>query len=312
MFHRVLHEARMLYGSGGTLYRTNNFPAAIQLFRKAVSILHKCRLANENEEKIQEKMLIKLYLNLTICYNKTKQPLKACTACNELNRLNSLWNNSKALFQNAKALRMIGEFDIADKRLKRAIKLQRAKSDMDPREDAAIAAEIAALRNARQSCNQTKLVQKVAQARLDELSYGFKKEIDQLIKNFKENSDMCKLIMPSGLNSSEIAYIRETCIRENLFFNKVRKDFALEDEENVTNVKNILNPEENYALDKFEDKVSDSAIENESSQEENNNEDEEDETCGEEDAEYEADEEEGGEDGPDYEDKDVDQVNNTT
>ncbi|KOB51858.1 Peptidyl-prolyl cis-trans isomerase, partial [Operophtera brumata] len=104
MFQRVHKEVKMLYSSGAVLYKSMNLPLAANLFNKAVTMLHKCRLADEAEEKIQEKLLKKLYLNLAVCYNKLRVPLKACIACNELNRLNNLWNNSKALFQNAKAL----------------------------------------------------------------------------------------------------------------------------------------------------------------------------------------------------------------
>lgn len=216
MFQRIYKEVTMLYSSGLTLYKTNNFSAAIQLFKKSVEMLHKCRLADETEESIQEKMLIKLYINLAICYNKTKQPLRACISCNELNRLNSLWNNEKALFQNAKALRMIGQFDYAEKRLKRAMKLHPDNEDMRN--------EMMLLTKTRNICNQNKLIMtKSSSPHMLLISDEFKHEVDTLIKNFKENDNLSKLTLPEGLNSTESAYIKEACIRENLFFNKINK-----------------------------------------------------------------------------------------
>ncbi|KAI5635398.1 FKBP-type peptidyl-prolyl cis-trans isomerase domain-containing protein [Phthorimaea operculella] len=219
-FQRLYHEVKLLYASGAALYKSRNYMAAINLFRKAVYMLHRCRLADESEEEKQEKMLKKLYTNLAICYNATKQPLKACVACNEMNRLNSLWNNGKVLFQNAKALRMIGQYDDAEKKLRRAIKLCPTSEE--------IKAELELLQNTRESCNQARLVMENPSA---EASDAFKKEVDDLIKNFKENVNLCKLTLPGTLNSAEVEYIKTACARENLFYNKIQKDFALDKDE---------------------------------------------------------------------------------
>lgn len=221
IFERVHHEVKLLYSSGVTLHKTKNYMAAIQVFKKSVSMLHKCRLANENEENLQEKLLIKLYINLAVCYNKIKQPLKACTACNELNRLNCLWNNSKVLFQNAKALRMIGQFGAAEKKIKRALKLSPDNEE--------IKAEIELLQKTHDMFNQTCLVDRENSC-LDLVNDNFKQEIDSLIKNFKNNMNLCKLTLPGGLNSDEIDYIKGACLRENLFFNKVQKSYLLDKE----------------------------------------------------------------------------------
>ncbi|XP_060802707.1 inactive peptidyl-prolyl cis-trans isomerase FKBP6 [Amyelois transitella] len=258
LFKRIYKEVTMLYSSGVTLHKSNNTSAAIQLFKKAVNMLHKCRLADETEEKIQEKMLIKLYINLAVCYNKIKQPLRACTACNELNRLNSLWNNGKALFHNAKSLRMIGEFDGAEKRLKRAMKLCTNAKDSILKE---FNNEYELLEKTRNSCNQNKLLGKKIVNNLELISDDFKKEFDTLIKNFKENSNLCKLKLPKGLNSLEIAYVKESCIRNNVFFSIIKKD-CIQDNEGG-NFVSADNVDENFALDK--DKDDDVSTENEDS-----------------------------------------------
>ncbi|XP_072936365.1 inactive peptidyl-prolyl cis-trans isomerase shutdown-like isoform X2 [Epargyreus clarus] len=219
-FRRVYQEVKMLYSSGLALHKVKNYMGAIQLFRKGIYMLHKCRLADETEEGIQQKLLIKLYTNLAIGYNKTKRPLKACTACNELNRLGSLWNNGKVLFQNAKALRMIGVFDEAEKRLKRAIKLCPEIED--------IKAEYELLKKTRETCDQNKLV---CGESLELVRESFKREVDSLVKNFKENVNLCQLTLPSKLNPSEMDYVKEVCIRENLFCTKVEQNYLLDKEE---------------------------------------------------------------------------------
>ncbi|CAK1549690.1 unnamed protein product [Leptosia nina] len=218
-FKRVHNEVRTMYGSGVTFYKLNNYNAAIQIFRKGVNMLHKCRLANEEEELAQQKLLIKLYTNLAICYNGTKQPLKACTSCNELHRLGNLWNSSKVLYQNAKALRMIGQFEEARKKLNRAIKLSPDNKE--------IKVELELL----DETSKTYSMKHLIPTQVNIIDDNFKNEVDNLIKNFKRNLNICKLTLPSGMNQKEIDYIKGTCIRENLFFNKIQDNYLLDKDE---------------------------------------------------------------------------------
>ncbi|XP_022821115.1 inactive peptidyl-prolyl cis-trans isomerase shutdown-like [Spodoptera litura] len=211
MFQRVNHEVKMLTVSGTSLFKTNNYYGAIQLFKRAVNMLHRCRLADEQEEAVQEKLLKKLYINLVVCYNKVNKPLFACTACNELNRLGSLWNNPKVLFQNAKSLRMIKSYPEAQIRLKKAMKLQPGNKEME--------AEYALLMKQWQDSDETKKHIELVQLPAS-ITDEFKREVDDLIKNFKSNNEESKITIPSCFNSDEIAYFKEVCIRENLFFNK--------------------------------------------------------------------------------------------
>lgn len=216
MFQRVNHEAKLLYSSGTTLFKTKNYIAAIQCFKKAVNMLQRCRLADEEEEAIQEKFLKKLYINLVVCYNKVNKPLMACTACNELNRLRSLWNNAKVLFQNSRALRLIGGYDEAQKRLQRAMKLQPGNEEME--------AEYELLMKTWSDNQEAKQnAETVRRAAIGLVSDEFKREVDDLVSNFKMNDDEDQLIIPSYFNADEIAYFKEVCVRENLFFTKQEK-----------------------------------------------------------------------------------------
>ncbi|XP_011555135.3 inactive peptidyl-prolyl cis-trans isomerase shutdown [Plutella xylostella] len=223
MFQRVHKEVKLLYSSGMELHKTKNYSASSRLFRKAVFMLHRVRLADEDEEKIQEKFLIKLYTNLAICYNKLKLPLKACTACNEINRLTNIWSNGKVLFQNAKALRMIGAYDSAEKRLKRAMQLFPNKDEMKE--------ELELLQRTREACNQSKLIAQMCKDQKHLVSKEFKDEVDNLIKNFKQNENLCKFTLPTRLHDAEVDYIREVCQRENIFCNKIERNFALDKDE---------------------------------------------------------------------------------
>ncbi|XP_039764623.1 inactive peptidyl-prolyl cis-trans isomerase shutdown-like [Pararge aegeria] len=224
-FKRVHHQVQLLYSSGVTLHKIKNYPSAIQLFKKGVNMLHKCRLADENEENLQVKQLRKLYINLAICYNATKQPLKACIACNELNRIRSLWNNAKALFQNAKALRMIAQFDEAQRKLEKALELR-------PDRHEEMQQEMALINRLRESCNRTRLVENRFKDSMPNLiTDNFKTEVDNLIKNFKEDDNLCKLTLPGNLNTAEMEYIKKACVRENLFCNKIKEGHLLDKDE---------------------------------------------------------------------------------
>lgn len=217
---RVKHEVHLFYSSGLMLYKTNNYAAAIHEFKKAVNMLHKCRPADENEERMQEMLLKKLYLNLAICHNKLKQPLRACTACNELKRLNGLWNNEKALFQNAKALRMIGDFDGAEKKLKAAMELQSNEN---------LTAEFNLLKKLKESWTQKKLISNhILHNSNNIVSDIFKSDIDDLIINFKENLDLCKFSLPGHLNEAEKEYIKEACNKKQLYFTEYNQRCLLE------------------------------------------------------------------------------------
>lgn len=217
MFQRVNKEVRKLFLTGTQLYSSNNYTAAIQMFRRSVGMLHKCRLADEKEEKKQEALLLKLYLNLAICYNKNKQPLRACTACNEINNLINIWNNSKVLFQNAKALRMIGEFQKAEKKLTRALKLDPENVDMIE--------EMNLIKKAREYYNHSKLTDKKQES---DVSEHFKSEIINMLQQFKEDKNIQKFTLPTGLNKSEIEFIKKLCKEQNLSCSLVHDDFAID------------------------------------------------------------------------------------
>lgn len=218
IFQKKLSQVTEFYYRGVKSYKDKNSMAAVKYFRYVIDILHGCRLADEEEEKQLEEILAKSYLSLAICSNHLKQPLKACIACNELKRLKSLWNNGEALFQNAKALRMIGNFDAAKKKLLKAQELCPGKKK--------IKEELKLLEKSRIICDQNKLIaENVLQPYLELVSEDFKKEVDALIKEYKENN-VSELTLPGDLNADEIKYVKAACIRDNLFYSRIEKDFA--------------------------------------------------------------------------------------
>lgn len=73
----------------------NNFNSAVNIFCKWADILENTNLANQMEEDEMKQYLIKIYLNLCLCYNKLSNPQKTCLAMRELEKLTSIANNPK-------------------------------------------------------------------------------------------------------------------------------------------------------------------------------------------------------------------------
>jgi hypothetical protein len=66
-------------------------------YNRAVRLLENCHLKNEEDESKQQHILLKLYINLAVCYNKQKNSRKACVMCNSA--LDIQPRNAKALFK---------------------------------------------------------------------------------------------------------------------------------------------------------------------------------------------------------------------
>ena len=66
-------------------------------YRKAVNVLENYHLQDGEEEAKQQHMLLKLYINLAVCYNKQKEPKKACVMCKQALYIEP--RNAKAFFK---------------------------------------------------------------------------------------------------------------------------------------------------------------------------------------------------------------------
>ncbi|KFB41467.1 AGAP011458-PA-like protein [Anopheles sinensis] len=104
-------------------FQRGMLPNAIEKYKAAVNILHKCQLKDDAEQKEQEETLIALYTSLAVCYNRRQQPKAACNAVNEIRRLCDINQNAKALYQEGKALLKLGDYNKARVCLKRAKQL---------------------------------------------------------------------------------------------------------------------------------------------------------------------------------------------
>ncbi|XP_048751940.2 inactive peptidyl-prolyl cis-trans isomerase FKBP6-like isoform X2 [Ostrea edulis] len=111
-------------------FDSSSYKRAVGLYRKAVMMLEKAHLKNEEEEETHQSQLLKLYLNLAICCTKLadskhcinwcKRALEICHTDNE--------SRTKALYHYAKALRCQFHFKEAKAKLKKAQQLSNGRN----------------------------------------------------------------------------------------------------------------------------------------------------------------------------------------
>ncbi|KAL1124319.1 hypothetical protein AAG570_002087 [Ranatra chinensis] len=113
---------------GNDYFKDNNIPAAVENYRKAETLLTGCVMHNDEEETQQKKLLMKIYVNLCICYNtpKMKAPGKVCLIAKDatLTSPTDARRNAKLHFNWGKALLALNDFKKAADHLKLALSLQ--------------------------------------------------------------------------------------------------------------------------------------------------------------------------------------------
>ena len=122
-FKKLYKEALKNYSSAYASFSHQNYAAAINIYHHWIFKLEKSRLTSDDEEQKQKQLLIKMYQNICICYNKTNKPKKTCLMMRELEKLTSINNNPKALFAKGKANMMLNDFQYARKNFLMAAKL---------------------------------------------------------------------------------------------------------------------------------------------------------------------------------------------
>lgn len=106
--------------------RTKNYRNAIGLYQSAIRNLEFCQLANEDEQREQEKLLIEFNTQLMECYMGDKNWKKVCLTVNELRRRTNDQPNVKILYNQAVALSFIEDDYV------RSVKLLRNAQQLEP------------------------------------------------------------------------------------------------------------------------------------------------------------------------------------
>uniref|UniRef100_T1GG85 peptidylprolyl isomerase n=1 Tax=Megaselia scalaris TaxID=36166 RepID=T1GG85_MEGSC len=205
----ALMKAHATYLNAVDSFKGGRYTAAKNAFHKAVNALEFCNASNEDEDKKRNEMLLKLYRNLAVTYNKLDQPARACDMCKELKRLENYNQDCKGMFQEGKALAMLGDFKNAKKWLLKAQNLEPNNIE--------IYNEIKNVSNKEAKYKESQenfmkrafgVLKNVTEEKNEELSL-FKEEIKGALQEFKTNPGISKFSLPTSLNDKEIDVIRD-------------------------------------------------------------------------------------------------------
>lgn len=141
--HEVLQkEARKMFKVAENHFSNRNFSEAIDLYCKWISKLERVHLKNSDEDESNKMLLIKMYQNVCVCYNKIAKPEKCCIMMRELERLTSIRHNAKALLAKGIANMMLENFEEARKYFTAAkailpdsVSIAKAGAELDKREN---------------------------------------------------------------------------------------------------------------------------------------------------------------------------------
>ncbi|XP_053965589.1 inactive peptidyl-prolyl cis-trans isomerase shutdown [Anastrepha ludens] len=211
----VIDKIRDVHLKGLDFFGQGLHKNACRAFEKAVNMLNSCHLANDQEQREQTAFLLKLYTNLAVCYNKVNLPAKACIMCKEIRQLTENKPSCKALFQEGRALLLLGEYERARHILIRAQRMEPQNED--------ISKEMKLLeeRYARYKENERGIWTKAmgiiklneggkeADGVNDESRSIFEQEMAELMKSFKNNMDLNNFNLPTGLTKAEIKTVDE-------------------------------------------------------------------------------------------------------
>lgn len=206
-FRKFYKKALKNYSLAYDCFTNGKFLEAIRTYRKLIHEVEKARLTNDEDDAKQKKLLIKMYQNVCICYNKISQPQKTCVMMRELEKLTPIRDNPKALFAKGKAHIMLNNFEYARKYLMMAKEIipddgqiAGALQELNQREEdtAKYEAEFnerfqlfkdeafeAAAENSIKA-KEKRQADKARQAELDQLSKDFQK----LVREFKDDKDI--------------------------------------------------------------------------------------------------------------------------
>lgn len=115
-FEQVCKACRSERESGNHMFGLNLFKKAENCYRRASKMLEEFHLQDDVQERSQQELLLKCYLNLAMCALKLNKAPLTITNCNLVLEIDH--RNTKALFRKATAYMMLQEFDKAVKFLK--------------------------------------------------------------------------------------------------------------------------------------------------------------------------------------------------
>lgn len=217
----VIDKVKEIHLKGLDFFTQGMHRNACRAFEKAVDILKFCRLANEQEEKEQTSFLLKLYTNLAVCYIKVSAPSKTCIMCKEIRGLTNNKPSCKALFQEGRALLMLGEYEKARHILVKAqhmephnVDISKELKTLDERYTRYKKSERDIWTRAMGIIKKNQIPEETS-ANNEDLSI-LEREMMKLMLDFKEDDNQKDMKLPAGLTNKEIETVDELVKRLDL------------------------------------------------------------------------------------------------
>lgn len=215
---KSLPKATAFHVTANDDFKRNRLHQAIRGYRKVVKILNEIRLESEEEQETQQKALTKALVNLAICYNKLKDPRKACLACKSIPL-----PNAKAHFTHGKALMSMGEYDPAMQKFNAARKLEPNNYEI-VKEVKELNERMMKYKNEERQLWSRCLKTEQKDKELDEYS----KAARQICENLINNPDTMRLSLAPGLRDHELDCFKEQAAILGLTFTKHERFGKLE------------------------------------------------------------------------------------
>uniref|UniRef100_A0A0A9YHD0 peptidylprolyl isomerase n=1 Tax=Lygus hesperus TaxID=30085 RepID=A0A0A9YHD0_LYGHE len=127
-FGRAYKLAKSAHERANDFFSTRNVPGAVEYYRRAENLLLNCSVKSDEEEEKMKYLLLKIYVNLTVCFNteKFKHPEKVCIAAKKAIELDpqNAFKNAKLFYHRGLANQGLCNFKLASKDFNRALKLE--------------------------------------------------------------------------------------------------------------------------------------------------------------------------------------------
>ncbi|XP_072038614.1 inactive peptidyl-prolyl cis-trans isomerase FKBP6-like [Amphiura filiformis] len=112
-FKRILKEVHVHREEGNAMYKNKQLQKAKHKYQKAERLLEDAHLADEEEEAEMKRVLLKVQLNLTLCYLKLKEPTRALMYSKKTLDIDP--KNPKGLYRCGQAYYQCSDFPQAKK-----------------------------------------------------------------------------------------------------------------------------------------------------------------------------------------------------
>lgn len=214
-FSEIYSKAKGYQILGNDFFGQGNISAAIDKYKKAEKVLLTSKTSNFEEENQFKELLLKLYINLCVCYNhpKIKSPEKVCTAaknafygCTE-----GAGKSAKLFFNLGKAFIELNEFDKAGKNLKKALSLEPQNKNTNDLLAVLEEKKKVYYQHEKLACQKLFSYQSIKPKEQEiKPESEFEKLLKTQLKEFSENSTN-KIQLPAGLTYNERHLCRKLC-----------------------------------------------------------------------------------------------------